>query len=112
MIEGRPFLYQANDGTVYHINENGVEAIRSNRSWHPEEHIVAFVDGDKEGYQPAHMLTVNERIQIILASSPKGTGGMWTKQARSVKKLATKLWSPRELFIAGSVFGLLLSTLD
>jgi hypothetical protein len=31
MIAGRPFLYQSKEGTVYHVAQNGVEAIRS--SW-------------------------------------------------------------------------------
>jgi len=108
MIKGRPFLYESSDRTVFHVNENGVQAIRS---WYPDKHIVAFVDGDKD-YEPQHMLTVNKSVQIILGSSPQGTGGMWVKQAGSVEVLATELWSPRELFIAGSVLGLLLSTLD
>ncbi len=109
MAKGRPFLYQAKDGTVFYVNENGVQAIRT---WYPDKHIVAFVDGDKEGNDPQHMLTGNKNVQIILGSSPQGTGGMWVKQAGSVNVLATELWSPRELFIAGSVLGLLLSTLD
>lgn len=110
MIEGVSFLYQARDGTVYHVNKNGVQAIRA---WYPEEqeHIVAFVDGDREGYEPRHMLT-HERVKIILVASPKGSGAKWLKQADNVRIFATQLWSPHELFIAGSDLELFLSSLD
>ena len=110
MIEGEQFLYQAKDGTVYHVNKNGVQAIRA---WHPEEreHIVALVDGDSEDYEPKDMLT-HERVKIILAVSPKGSRARWVKQASDVRIFAPQLWSPNELFIAGSVLGLFLSTLD
>jgi hypothetical protein len=111
MIEGRPFLYQDIGGTAYHVTKDGFQVIKG---WYKRERIVAFVDGDKEGHQPAHFLMHSQNVQTILASSPKGAlaGGMWTKQESSIMKLVTALWSPRELFIAGSVFGLLLSTLD
>jgi len=56
----------------YHVNKNDVQAIWS----YPDKHIVAFVDDNKKGYEPQYMLTVNESLQIILASSPKGAGGM------------------------------------
>jgi len=108
MIEGRSFLYQGLDRTVYHINENGVQAIQS---WSSDE-IVAFVDGDMESYEPSLML-LDDRVQIILASTPEGANGKWIKQAGDVKVIATELWSPHELFLAGFVLGiLLLSTLD
>jgi hypothetical protein len=108
MIEGRPFLYQALDGTVYHVNENGVQAIDS---WSSVEEIVAFVDADDDSYRPNLML-LNVNVQIILATSPRGANQKWIKQAGHVKRIATKLWSARELFITGFVPGLLLSTLD
>jgi hypothetical protein len=80
------------DGTVCHVNKDGVEAIVK---WNSNEHIMAFVDGDKKGYQPTDYLMNGENgtVQIILASSPKGAlaGGMWTKQESSVMKLATAL---------------------
>ena len=107
MIEGYPFLYQASDGTVYSVNENGVEAIRSLPSNEP---IVAFVDGDENNYDPKRMLR-GCTVQIILVSSPGGANRRWIKQAGNVIILAAKLWSPRELFLAGFVLGLLLSTL-
>ena len=108
MIEGRSFLYQGLDRIVYHINENGVQAIQS---WSSDE-IVAFVDGDMESYGPSVML-LDDRVQIILASTPKGANGKWIKQAGCVTVIATELWSPHELFLAGFVLGiLLLSTLD
>jgi len=93
---------------VYSVNENGVGAIRSLPSNEP---IVAFVDGDENNYGPKHMLR-RRTVQIILASPPTGANRGWVKQASNVKVLATKLWSPRELFLAGFVLGLLLSTLD
>jgi len=107
MIEGRSFLYQDLDKTVYHINENGVQAIQS---WTSGE-IVAFVDGDSKSYEPCLML-FNKEVQIILASSPKGASEKWTEQAGGVKVFATQLWSPRELFVAGFVLRLLLSMPD
>jgi hypothetical protein len=109
MIEGRPFLYQDRNGTVYNVNKEGAQAIES---WNKSEHIVAFVDGDNEGDVPADMLLKNPNVQLMLASSPQGTRGKWLKDAGDVDILATELWSPRELFIAGSVIGLLISTLD
>ena len=105
MINGEQFLYQAKDGTVYHVNKNGVQAIRA---WYPEkrEHIVALVDGDSNSYEPKDML-IHERVKIILAASPRGSKAKWVKQANSVRIIATKLWSSHEFFIAGSVLGLL-----
>ena len=108
MIEGRPFLYQALDGTVYHFNENGVQAIRS---WSSSEEIVAFVDGDENNETPNLMLR-GGRVQIILASCLEGARAKWTKQAGFIKVIVTELWSPHELFLAGFVLGLLLSTLN
>ena len=110
MIKGEQFLYQGKDGTVYYVEKNGVQEIRS---WYPEEreHIVALVDGDSRDYEPKDMLT-HRRVKIILAASPKGSRARWIKQAGDVGIFATQLWSPRELFIAGFVLGLFLSTLD
>jgi len=107
MIEGRSFLFQDLNRTVYHINENGVQAIQS---WSSDE-IVAFVDGDRQNYEPSLML-LDDKVQIIMASSPKGARGKWTEQAGDVKVIVTEPWSPHELFLAGFVLGLLLSTLN
>jgi len=107
MIKGHSFLYQGLDRTVYHINEDGVQAIQS---WSSDE-IVAFVDGDRESYEPSVML-LDDRVQIIMASTLKGARGKWTEQAGDVKVIVTELWSPHELFLAGFVLGLLLSTLN
>jgi hypothetical protein len=107
MIEGRPFLYQDLDQFVYHINENGVQAIQS---WSSDE-IVAFVDGDRESYEPRPMLLDN-KVQIIMTSTPKGASMKWTEQAGGVEVIVTELWSLHELFVAGFVLGLLLSTLN
>ena len=108
MIEGCPFLYQASNGTVYYVNENGVQVIQS---WSSDAEIVAFVDGVEDNYDPNCMLR-SCTVQIILASPPKGANRRWTKRAGGVTTLATKLWSPRELFLAGFVLALLLSMLD
>jgi len=108
MIEGRPFLYQAQDQTVYHVNENGVQAIWF---WPSNKDIVAFVDDGKNSNEP-HSMLLQERVAVILASSPKGTRAGWIKQAGFVKTAATKLWSPRELLLAGFVSGLLILMLD
>ena len=100
MIKGRSFLYQDLGGTVYHINENGVRAIQS---W-PSGEIVAFVDGDKDEYEPSDML-FQDSVQIIIATSPKGSTGKWIEQAGGVDAIVTELWSPHELFQAGFVYG-------
>jgi len=108
MIQGCPFLYQATNGTVYHVHEKGVQAIES---WLSNEKIVAFVDGDKEDHQPDDMLMAHE-VQIVLASPPKGAHQQWMKQKPGGTVLATKLWSAHELFLTGFVLGLLHSALD
>jgi len=41
--------------------------------------IVAFVDGDKESYDPDDMLGM-ETVQIILASSPRGVNRGWVSK--------------------------------
>jgi hypothetical protein len=47
LIAGRPFLYQSKEGTVYHVAQNGVEAIRS--SWSAETHIGLQVCRRRQG---------------------------------------------------------------
>jgi len=108
MIEGCPFLYQASHGTVYSVNESGVQAIQS---WSSNEDIVAFVDVGEDNDDPEDMLC-GGTVQIILASPPRGANRRWIRRAGGVTKLATELWSPRELFLAGFVLGLVLSTPD
>ena len=109
MIEGHPFLYQDQDGPVHHVNEKGVQPIKS---WPSNENIVAFVDADYNNYRPDNILIKNG-VQIILASPPRGTSARWIEKANyNVKILATKLWSRDELFITGFVLGLLLLMLD
>jgi len=109
MIEGCPLLYQALDGTVYHVNENGVQAIQF---WLSNEEIVAFVYGDEEdNYDPKPMLR-RPTVQIILVSPPRGANRRWKTRAGDVATLATELWSSRELFLAGFVLVLLLLTLN
>jgi hypothetical protein len=104
MIQGCPFLYQAPDGVVYSVNEDGIQAIQY---WESDEGIVAFVDGNKDNYDPDYMLRIST-VQIILASSPRGANRGWIKRAGAIKKLATELWSPGELFITGCVLWLIL----
>jgi hypothetical protein len=110
MIEGRPFLYQAIGGSVYHVAEKGVEAVQS---WSSEETIVAFIDGDKGDYEPEDIL-IGRSVQLIVASSPKGASQKRTKQtghASFATNLAVKLWSYEELLLTGLVLALP-STLD
>ena len=99
-------------GSVYHVTQNGVEAIQSFRS--PKTHYVAFVDGDKEDSAPEYFL-FSPLVQIIVASFPKGANQRWIKQTGNytkITKLATSLWSPRELFLTALVSTFLLSMLD
>ena len=112
LIAGRPLLYQSNERVVYHVSENGVEVIESR--WLPSEPYVAFVDAD-EGLSEPHYFLRNPSVQIILTSSPRGANQNWSKQGNYVKftKLATKLWSHKELFLTGLVsIPFLLSMLD
>jgi hypothetical protein len=109
MIGGRPFLYQAREGAVYHVSGKGVEAAES---WPSEETIVAFVDLDKK-YEPNEMLR-RRSVQMIVAASPKGTSQKWIKyigHSSSVTPLVARLWSQKELLLTGWVLALL-STLD
>ena len=110
MIEGRPFLYQAKGGTVYHVAKEGVEVIRS---WRSNEEIVAFVDGDERDFEPEEIL-LRTTVQLIVAVSPKGTFRKWTEQmghGSFVTEIAVKLWSQKELLLTGLVLASL-STLD
>ena len=109
MIEGRPFLFQTMQGTVYHVAEKGVEVVQS---WPSDETIVAFVDAD-EYHKPQRFLFC-DTVQIIMASPPKGTSADWTKQAvlgNSITELVTEPWSYKELLLTGLVLALL-SSLD
>ena len=111
MIEGRPFLYQAIGGAVYHVDKNGVEAVWS---WSSGDATVAFIDGDKEHYEPKDFL-IRRSVQLIVASPPEGAFNKWinqTGQGSSVFKLAVKLWSLNELLLNGLILSLLPSTFD
>ena len=72
---------------------------------------MAFVDGEEDRHTPNLMLH-GGGVQLVLASSPKGAREKWTWQARYVRVIVTELWSPQELFLAGFVIRLLLSTLN
>ena len=85
MMEGHPFLYQAKNRTVYRVNEEGVQAIRSRSS---DEKIVAFVDGDTEGYGPDDMLNI-KTVQIVMAAPPRDANRDWINQENDVSLLAT-----------------------
>ena len=122
MIEGRPFLYQAIGGTVYYVDKEGFQVLlsNSNQPWSSIGRIVAFIDGENAYYRPSDIILNDRSVQFIVASSPKGANPTqrWMKQLcgyRVVTRLATSLWSRRELFITGSVLAMLaflLSTLD
>ncbi len=100
MIEGRPFLYQAKEGAVYHVDRMGVEVVQS---WSSRDGIVAFIDGDKENYEPKSFL-IQDTVQLIVASSPKGAYLKWIKYAGPfIRKLVVKLWSLNELLLTGLV---------
>ena len=107
MIEGRSFLYEDIGRSVYHINENGVQAIQD---WSSDE-IVAFVDGDRDRYEPSPIL-FDPNVRMILASSPQGANRKWKDQKRRMKAIVIKPWLRHELLLAGFVLGLLLSTLN
>jgi hypothetical protein len=100
------------EGIVYRVAQNGVEANLSS----PKTHIVAFVDGDKFNgdCEPKYILR-NSLVQIIVASPPEGAYQKWIEQTGNsilITKLATSLWSRRELFLTGLVLAFHLSTLD
>jgi hypothetical protein len=108
MIEGRPFLYQAREGAVYHVDKS-VEVVQS---WSSGHEIVAFIDGDKGDYEPKAFL-LRPSVQLIIASSPKGANSKWTKKMGGewyILKLVIKLWSLNELLLTGLVLALLPST--
>ena len=107
MIEGRPFLFQPDEKTVYHVAKDGVEVVRLRPS---DETIVAFVDGDPKDFVPQKFL-LHHSVQLIVASSPKISSQKWIKQAGdTVTELAINLWSEKELLLTGSVLALLFNT--
>ena len=102
MIDGLPFLYQPSKGTVIHVAKEGVEVVKS---WSADGTIMAFVDGDERDYEPDYILR-RRSVQLIVASSPKGTNLKWIKQlglGASVIQLVVDLWSQEELLITGLV---------
>jgi hypothetical protein len=110
MIEGRQFLYQSEEGTVYHAAEERVEAVQS---WRSEETIVAFIDCDSRNSEPRGFLK-RRSVQLIVAASPRGAFQKWTKQLGHggfITTLVVRLWSYKELLLAGLVLALF-STLD
>lgn len=110
MIEGRPFLFQPMDGTVYHVAENSVE--EAVQSWSSEETIEAFVDGDKK--TPSYILR-HPSVQLIVASPPSSASPEWARQigpGSFVTQLVVKPWSREELFRTGYIVLALLSALN
>jgi hypothetical protein len=64
---------------------------------------VAFIDTNEGNSKPRDIL-LDPYVKIILASSPRGAHQKWLDQigqATFFRKLATSLWSPRELFLTG-----------
>jgi hypothetical protein len=105
MIEGRPFLFQSMEKTVYHVTEGGVKEVPKDGSWDSREPIVALIDGDKGDYEPNEKL-LRPSVQLVVASSPKGANQKWIKQtghASFITTLAIKLWSRKELLLTGLV---------
>lgn len=101
MIAGDPFLFQTINRHVYHV----AESVTRITSWPSKEPIVAFVDADIKSRAPEPFLQ-QRSIQIISASSPEGAEQSWLKQGGTssyVLKLATNLWSTKELFLTGFV---------
>jgi len=92
---------------VYHVDGGGVNEVQS---WSSEESIMAFVDGDKANYESKDFLW-NHRVQLIVASSPKGVYSKWTKQVGQIDELVVNLWSDKELLLTGLVLTSF-STLD
>ena len=75
---------------------------------------MAFIDAD-EGYTRPKNVIRHSLVQIVVATSPKGTNQPWLKQLQGgiiqFTNLAISLWSPRELFLTGLVLAFLVSTL-
>ena len=112
LIAGRPFLYQTRGRTLYHVAESGVEPIGY---WSSHTPIVSFVDGDGGDCEPQDFLFGHPEVRIIVASPPEGANQKWLDQTGNYvafTKLATRLWSPQELFLIGLVLPFHLSTLD
>jgi len=100
MIGGRPFLFQSNLGTVYHVTKESVEIIGS---WSSPDPITAFIDGDKRDWEPSE-LVIRPSVQLIVAASPKVASQKWTKQTGHgsfISQFAIKLWSRKELLLTG-----------
>jgi hypothetical protein len=76
---------------------------------------VAFVDADA-GDSTLHDIIMNSPlVQIVVTTSPRGAYNRWLKQMGvniCMNKIATNLWSPRELFLTGLALILLLPMLD
>jgi hypothetical protein len=70
MIEGRQFLFQTIEGTVYHIAKEGV--VRVVHLWSSKNHIAAFVDADKENYIPSRLLYDHSVIILKRIKSKMG----------------------------------------
>ncbi|KAF8262318.1 hypothetical protein EI94DRAFT_1789026 [Lactarius quietus] len=100
MIGGRPFLFQSNLGTVYHVTKESVEIIGL---WSSPDPITAFIDGDKRDWEPSE-LVIRPSVQLIVAAPPKVASQKWTKQTGHgsfISQFAIKLWSRKELLLTG-----------
>jgi len=108
IIEGRPFLFQSVENIVCHVSEKGVEVIQQWPSG--GEAIEALIDAD-EVVKPQDPV-LRESVKLVVASSLKGTKPRWTKRSglpRSIKQVAVKLWSYKELFLTGYFFIVMMS---
>jgi hypothetical protein len=74
MIEGRPFLYQAIERTVYHVTKKGVKVVQL---WPSQETITALIDGNKKDEPKCFLF--NPFVQLIVASPLKGAFKKWIK---------------------------------
>jgi hypothetical protein len=110
IFKGHSFVYQTKDRVVYQVSPNSVELIRL--PWLLHTPIVTFIDGDEGNSKPMCFLFNHDRVKIILTTFPRGAYQKWLKQIGQMTvftKLATRLWSPHELFLTGLVLSFLLS---
>ena len=106
MIERRPFIYQTLDGDVYEVSDTCVSI---DQHWSPTAPITAFLDADSDSFKLQPFLN-RPYVQLILASSPKGTSSSYLRQLAQdgiMMRFVAALWSPNEFFLTGFVSSLL-----
>ena len=110
MIQRRPFIYQTLDGDVYEVSDTCVSI---DKHWSPTAPITAFLDADSDSFTLRPFLN-HPYVQLILASSPKGTSSSYLRQLAQdgiMMRFVAALWSPNEFFLTGFVPSLLVSRL-